>query len=225
MAGAKKPARKPAKKKVKRPVVLDRTALLAQADRSRSQGRRKRAILLYAKLLQQDPKDLAVHGKIAPLLAAEGLRDQAMASFRAAADGHAAAGFVDRGIAVLRQAADLFPDDESLWVEVATFHVQRGRRGDAVAVLTEGGARLLPTRYRAIGAKILRRALEIEPWNPKAALLLAKTLARERRRDEAVALLEGLAQRIGGMGRRRARGLAFRLSPTPARLTRWITGR
>ena len=88
MAGAKKPAKRPAKKKVKKPAVLDRTTLLAQADRSRAQGRRKRAILLYAKLLQQDPRDLAVHGKIAPLLAAEGLRDQAMASFRAAADGH-----------------------------------------------------------------------------------------------------------------------------------------
>lgn len=219
--GPKRPAKKPAKKKA----PLDRTALLAKADKARAVGRRKRAILLYAKLIEQDPKDLAVHAKIAPLLAAEGLREPAMASFRAAADGQAAAGFVDRGIALLRQAAGLFPDEESLWVEVAAFHVQRGRRADAVAVLTEGGRRLLPTRYRAVGAKLLRRALEIEPWNVRAALLLAKTLAKERRKEEAIALLEGLAQRIGGMGRRNARGLAFRLSPTPARLARWILGR
>lgn len=214
-----------APKRTKKGKPLDRTELLAQADRSRSRGRRKRAITLYAALLKQDPNDLSVHGKIAPLLAAEGLRDQSMASFRAAASGHTSAGFVDRGIAVLRQAADLFPEDESLWVEIANFHVQRGRRGDAVQVLSVGGERLLRTRFRALGAKMLRRALELEPWNPKATLLLAKTLARERRRDEAVALLDGLCRRVSGPSRREARGLSFRLSPSPSRLLRWITGR
>lgn len=205
--------------------ALDRTEILAQADRSRTRGRRKRAITLYAALLAQDPNDLTVHGKIAPLLAAEGLRDQAMASFRAAANGQTTAGYVDRGIALLRQAADLFPEDEGLWTEIANFHVQRGRRGDAVAVLAQGGERLLASRYRPIGAKILRRALELEPWNVKATLLLAKTLARERRRSEAVALLDGLCRRVAGEARRQARGLSFRLYPTPARLLRWITGR
>lgn len=204
---------------------LDRTELLAQADRSRTRGRRKRAITLYATLLRQDPNDLTVHGKIAPLLAAEGLRDQAMASFRAAADGHTAAGYVDRAIAVLRQAADLFPEEEALWVEIANSHVQRGRRGDAVAVLSIGGERLLRGRYRPIGAKILRRALELEPWNVKATLLLARTLGRERRREEALALLDGLCRRVSGQGRRQARGLSFRLSPTPGRLLSWIIGR
>jgi len=213
------------KKRTKKAKPLDRTELLAQADRSRARGRRKRAITLYAALLQQSPNDLTVHGKIAPLLAAEGLRDQAMASFRAAASGQAAAGFADRSIALLRQAADLFPEEEELWVEIADSHVQKGRRGDAVAVLAAGGERLLRGRYRPVGAKMLRRALELEPWNVKATLLLAKTLARERRRDEALALLDGLCRRVAGQARRRARGLSFRLSPSPARLFRWIAGR
>lgn len=212
-----------AKKRKKR--TFDRTELLAQADKARARGRRKRAIGLYAALLRQDPNDVTVHGKLAPLLASEGLRDEAMSSFRAAASGHTGAGFVDRGIAVLRQAADHFPEEESLWVEIANFHVARGRRGDAVAILTTGGERLLPGRFRAIGAKLLRRALELEPWNVKATLLLARTLGRERRSEEAIALLEGLARRVGGPSRRRARGLAFRLSPSPGRLLRWITGR
>lgn len=207
----------------KRKKKLDRTELLSQADRYRSQGRRKRAITLYQLLLKQDPTDLAVHGKVAPLLVAEGKQAEAMVSFRAAASGHAAAGFADRGIAVLKQAAEVLPEDESLWTEVASLHVQRGRRADAVAVLTEGGERLLRTRYRPIGAKLLRRALELEAWNVKATLLLAKTLTRERRREEAVALLDGLARRVGGRARRQARGLSFRLSPSPGRLWRWLT--
>ncbi len=203
--------------------VFDRTELLAQADKSRARGRRRRAITLYAKLLEQDPNDLTVHGKIAPLLAVEGKGAAAMASFRAAASGHAAAGFVDRGIAVLRQAADHFPEDESLWTEVANLHVMRGRRGDAVAALVAGGERLLDGRYRPIGAKVLRRALELEPWHAQATLLLAKTLAREKRRQEAVALLEGLARRTGGRARAQARRLAFWYMPTLRRLWRWLS--
>ncbi len=211
--------------KRKRKKRLDRTELLTQADRFRSQGRRKRAITLYQLLLKQDPSDLTVHGKVAPLLVAEGKQAEAMVSFRAAASGHAAAGFADRGIAVLKQAAEVLPEDESLWTEVANLHVQRGRRADAVNVLTEGGERLLRSRFRPIGAKLLRRALELEPWNVKATLLLARTLTRERRREEAVALLEGLARRVGGKARRQARWLSFRLSPSPGRFVRWLTAR
>jgi predicted Zn-dependent protease len=213
-----------ARRKTKKRQPLDRTALLAQADRSRTRGRRKRAITLYRALLDENPNDLTVQGKIAPLLAAAGRRDEAMASFRSAASGQAAAGFVDRGIALLRQAADRFPDDESLWTELADLHVQRGRRGDAVATLVAGGERLLRTRYRPIGAKVLRRALELEPWHVKGTVLLAKTLAREHRPAEAIALLDGLAERVGGPARRRARGLAFRISPSPGRLWRWLVG-
>ena len=203
----------------------DRTELLAQAEKSRTRGRRKRAITLYRELLKQDPGDLTVHGRVAPLLAAEGLHDEAMASFRTAASGHAAAGFADRGIAVLRQAAELFPEDEPLWTELVSLHLQRGRRGDAVAVLLDGGERLLSGRFRPIGAKLLRRALELEPWNVKGTLLLARTLSKERRGGEAVALLEGLARRVGGKAQRQALGLAFRTSPSPARLWRWLAGR
>jgi tetratricopeptide (TPR) repeat protein len=203
----------------------DRTELLAQADKSRTRGHRRRAITLYLRLLEQDPNDLTVHGRVAPLLAAEGKVAAAMASFRAAAAGHAAAGYAERGIAMLRQAADHFPEDESLWTEVASLHVMRGRRGDAVAALVAGGEKLLNGRYRPIGAKVLRRALELEPWNVAATILLAKTLARERRRTEAVALLEGLARRTEGEARIQARRLAFRYSPTPGRLWRWLSRR
>ena len=204
---------------------LDRTELLAQADRCRARGRRARAITLYQLLLKQDPGDLVVHGKLAPLLVADGRQVEAMASFRAAAAGHTAAGFANRGIAVLKQAAEVLPEDESLWTEVANLHLQRGRRGDAVSALTEAGERLLRTRFRPIGGKLLRRALELDPWNVKATMLLARTLTRERRAAEAVALLDGLARRVGGKARRQARGLSFRLRPSPARLWRWLFAR
>jgi tetratricopeptide (TPR) repeat protein len=200
---------------------FDRSEELAAADRARARGRRKQAIAGYRRILTVDPNDLAVHGKIAPLLARNGRRAEALASFRAAADGHLRAGFADRAVALFRQAAELFPDEEPLWTEAAKLHLQRGRRGDAVAVLVAGGRTLSRTRHRPVGAKLLRRALDLEPWQPDATMLLARVLARDRRKSEAVALLDELSSRVRGKLRRLARGLAFRISPTPANLWRW----
>jgi tetratricopeptide (TPR) repeat protein len=201
---------------------FDRDATLAAADRARARGRRRKAIALYRKVLEADPRDLAVHGKIAPLLARAGRRDDALASFRIAADGQVRAGFADRAISVLRQAAEPYPEEHGLWEEIARLHLLRGRRGDAVAALVDAGSRLRPTRHVDAAEKVLRLALEIEPWQPEATLLLARTLARAGRRGEALALLDGLASRVRGGLHRRTRRLAFRISPTPRNLWRWI---
>lgn len=205
--------------------AFDRAATVAEADRARARGRRRKAIAAYRKVLAVDPKDLTVHGKIAPLLARTGKRNEALASFRAASEGQVRAGFVDRALSVLRQASDFYPEELGLWEEIARLHVQRGRRADAVAALVAAGGRLVRTRHRAVAVSALRRALEIEPWQPDATLLLARVLAKERRRDDALALVNGLAARVRGKVLRRARALAFRISPTPGSLWRWVRAR
>lgn len=206
----------------RKPKPFDRTATLALAEAARARGRRKKAIALYRKVLEVDPRDLTVHGKIAPLLARAGKRDEALASFRAAWEGQFRAGFVDRALAVLRQAVDLYPEENALWEEMARLHLQRGRRADAVAAMVEAGERLWKRRQPLAAVKALRRALEIEPWHPQATLLLARALAKDGRIDDALSLLDALGARVRGKVLRRVRRLAFFLSPTPARLWRWI---
>ncbi len=105
---------------------------------------------------------------------------------------------------------------------MARLHLARGRRAAAVEALTRGGAGLLALRQLDEAERMLGRAAQLEPWHPEATLLLARVLGRARRRDEALRLLDGLAARTGGRVRARARRLAFRLSPTPVRLWRWL---
>jgi tetratricopeptide (TPR) repeat protein len=201
-----------------------RTETLAAADRARSKGRRKKAIAGYRRVLAEDPNDTTVHGKVAPLLAQAGARDDALASFRRAADGHLRAGFADRGLAMLSQAVAFFPEETGVWEEIARLHLQRGRRADAVAALVGGGARLETARRRPAAHRLLRRALELEPWHPDAAVLLARVLARSGEKEEALALLDGLAARVRGPLLRRVLGQTVRLSPTPRNLWRWLRG-
>jgi len=201
---------------------FNRTEVLAAADVARARGRRKAAIVGYRRLLEANPLDLTVHAKIAPLLAASGDREAALTSFRTAADGQAKAGFHERALSLFIQAAEHYPDEEPLWPEIARLHLQRGRRAEAVAVLTEGGWRLYLARQYGIAERVLKLALQFEPYDADATAILARAVRRAGRRDEAVALLVGLAGRVQGRRLSAVRGLAFRLHPTAGHLWAWL---
>ena len=202
----------------------DRSQTLAEAEKARGQGRAAKAVKLYRAVLAKEPNDAVVHGKIAPLLARKKKhRGEALASFRLAAQGQLKAGFTDRAIALYVQAAAFFPLETELWEEIARLDQMRGRRADAIESLMEGAGhlgRMKPTRAEA--ARLLRKALEMEPWHLEATLHLARLLARDREKEEALALLEDIAGRVRGKGRRRVRRAIFRISPTPGNAWRWL---
>jgi tetratricopeptide (TPR) repeat protein len=198
-----------------------RVEQIALADVARARGRRKQAIAGYRRVLEGNPLDLTVHAKLAPLLAASGDRDGALTSFRTAADGQAKAGFHERALSLFIQAAEHYPDEEPLWPEIARLHLQRGRRAEAVAALTEGAWRLHVTRQHVAAERVLRLALQFEPYDADAIAILARTLGKAGRREEAVELLEDLAPRTRGRRLRAVRGLIFRLHPTFGHLREW----
>ena len=195
---------------------------MAEADRARGRGRLKRAVALYREVLAADPGDLAAHTRVAPLLARLGRRQEAIASFRAAAEGQARAGFPDRAVALHVQSTGHFPDDLTTWQSLLTLQLPRGRAPDAVAALLQGARRLMRARQHAEAALLLERIRRLEPWQPEATLLLARVHWRSGLPADALALLDALAARTGGATRRRARRLAFRVRPTPATLWRWL---
>jgi len=199
----------------------DRVRVLEVADRARARGRTRKAIAGYRRVLAEDPRDWAVHGKIAPLLARAGQDEEALKSFEAAARGHEGAGFPDRGLAVWVQSAAVYPERAATWEEIARLHARRGRRTDAVNALVEGAgpvARMSPER----GVVLLGRALEIDFWNVGGRLLLARLLRRLKRASEARPLLEELAPRVRGRELRRVRWALLSLAPGPGAAWRWL---
>jgi tetratricopeptide (TPR) repeat protein len=201
-----------------------RREVVAAADVDRARGRRAKAIAGYRRALQADPDDLAVHAKIAPLLAVAGDRTGALASFRCAADGQARAGFHERALALLIHAAEHFPDEEALWPDIARLHLQRGRRAEAVSALTAGGWRLCLSRRLDVAERVLKLAVQLDPGDADAQVILARTVARAGRRAEALELLEAVVARERGRRRSAVRGVMFRIAPSPARLWAWLRG-
>ena len=197
-----------------------RAEVVAAADRARTRGRVRAAIEGYREALASDPSDPSINVKLAPLLARIGDVEGGVRCFRAAAERHLAAGFVDRAAAVCVNATTVFPLDAGFRLEAARLNVQRGRKADAAAVLVDGGRTLARARRRDAAASLLRRALEISPDHLDAALALAPLLAAEGRRGEARALLAAAEERAAGRELRRVRWVTFRLAPSPATFVR-----
>ena len=203
---------------------FDRIEALTAADRARSRGQHRKAIKGYRKILAVDPSDPVVHGKLAPLLARKrGQRREALASFQRAAEGHFKAGFFDRAIAVYVQAAGFFPEEVTLWQDIARMESIQGRRADAVNALVTGSGHLgRRAALRPQAIELLESALQIAPWHPDATLAMARLLVKRGDRPAGVALLEDLAARSRGRVLTRVRWAIVRLAPSPANAWRWL---
>jgi len=199
-----------------------RREVVHAADRARSRGKLLQAAAGYRQVLVEQPNDPSTSLKLGDVLARLGDEDGAATCFRAAAQRHLAAGFLDRASGVHSAAVEALPLASEFRLESARLHLLRGRSADAVRVLLAGGRALARVRRREDAIPLLRRALEIEPWHLDTVLTLAPLLARAGQGEEARALAAGLASRVRGPALRRARWLAFRLSPGLRTFWRWL---
>lgn len=204
----------------KRP--YDRSETLARADGARAKGRKRKAISEYRKILEQDPKDFAVHQRIAPLLAQAGEADDARKSFAAAAAGHLEQGFADRAIAVHTQAVAFFPTDEALWNEVARLHRERARKADAVKVYLQAHQHFRDKPLRPHAIAFLRAALELEPLHLEALVALARLLKQAGQKAEALRVLAEASTQVRGPGLKRLRKAEWQVSRSLRSLWSWL---
>ncbi|EPX59194.1 hypothetical protein D187_003098 [Cystobacter fuscus DSM 2262] len=174
-----------------------RSELIVAADRARSKGKLKRAISGYRKALELEPKDPAVLGKLAPLLARTNETEASLKLFREAAQVHLDKGFADKALAVYTQAAETFPAQVALWQQVSRMHLEKGRQADAVRMLLRGRFALQRKHERPQAIILLREALKLDPSLFAPRLDLARLLARQKQPAEAQALIEPMLHLTG----------------------------
>lgn len=178
------------------PKEYDRAAVLAEAEKARGKRNHKKAIAGYRRILEHEPDDFVVHAKLAPLLVDDDPR-AAWASFEKAAQGHAAKGFADRALAMYRQAADALPFIAEAWEQVAELERLRGHKADSVKALLVGQAHFWRRREDlVIAARLLERALALEPWQVDGTIALARALKRQGDAAGGVARLDALLEHV-----------------------------
>lgn len=202
--------------------AFDRREIAARASEARGKGKRKRAVELYREILEHDPDDHEVHGKVAQLLAESGDLAAAAASFRAGAEGYHRKGFTDRAIALLKQGVTHVPTDADSWIRISEMYVVREKKKDAQKTLAD--ARVMFKRRADLpgAARILDAHLLLEPTAIDVAIDRARIARRLGQRSFGQLLLMDRLATVDAADRKKLRRALFFLRPTPAALVRWL---
>jgi tetratricopeptide (TPR) repeat protein len=200
----------------------DRKWLLAEAEKARIRGRRRRAISLYRRILAAEPHDPNLHARVAPLLAATGRRFDAWQSYRQAAQVHLRNNSGDEMLALYRDATKALPMQIEAWQWVAKLELKRERREAAIGALLEGRAKFRSRRRRPEAIALLREARNIDAWRVDIVLDLARLLRRSGQSPEAQWILGQLAERSSGRDLRIVRGAQWRIEPSLKHSWYWL---
>lgn len=200
----------------------DRSRILEAARRAERRRAHTKAIALYERVREVEPKNTDVLRRLAVQRARAGQRAEATRDCLAVTERLAKRGFVDQAIGLCREIAARIPDEAALWHRLADLELERGRRPDAVGILVEG-ARRFPRRRRREALTLLRRAHETDRTHFEAGFALGCLMARCGAGGHALGVLESMAPHARTRRqRRRLRGRLFRLSPGPATAWRWL---
>jgi tetratricopeptide (TPR) repeat protein len=207
---------------IRRHLDYDRKWLLAQAEKARIRGRRRRAISFYRRILAAEPHEPNLHARVAPLLAATGKHFDAWRSYRQAAQAHLRNQSVDEALALYREATKLLPKQIEAWQWVAKLESKRERSEAAIAALLEGRKKFRSRRHRPEAIALLREARNIAAWRVDIALDLARMLRRSQQSHEAQWILGQLADKASGRDLRLLRGALWRIEPSLKHSWNWI---
>ena len=207
---------------IRRRLEYDRKWLLAEADKARVRGRRRRAISFYRRILAAEPHDSNLHARIAPLLAATGERFDAWQSYRQAARAHLKNKSREEALTLSREATKVLPMQIEAWQWVARLELKRERSVAAISALLEGRAKFRSRRRRPEAIALLREARSIDAWRIDIVLDLVRLLRRSRQSPEAQWILGQLAEKMSGRDLRIVRGAQWRIEPSLKHSWNWL---
>lgn len=201
----------------------DRARTMAKARRASRRGAHAKAVVLYERVLEREPKNVEVLRRIATARMRAGQREAAVRDCHLAARGLADRGFVAQAIGLYREFTRHLKREASVWEALAELELERKRGPDAVAVLVEGSRHFRSRARRVEAIALLRRARTIDPTHFEAGFQLADVSWRSGYGRPARRLLESLEPHARTRrDRLRLRARLFRMTPTPVAAWRWV---
>jgi len=199
-----------------------RKALLAQAHRGAMGRDERRAVALYRRLLMEDPADIQVSLRLAPLLAKRGEEFEAWRLFGDAGRRLLRARRNEQALAVFREACRYLPHQFDAWRIRAEIELKLGWEDTALETLLEGRQRFRSAHCRAQAIALLCMARSVEPWEPGMLLDLARLYTQNEQTEQGLDLLLALSIRTHGSMKRRVRGAQLRITYSPRNLWLWL---
>jgi tetratricopeptide (TPR) repeat protein len=200
----------------------DRKRLLAEANRELQDGDVRGAIVLYRRVLLEEPRNAAVALKAAPLLARTGRDFESWQLFRMASQELMRARRREECLAALKEACRCVPHEFEAWRLRSELELKLGRDDAAFETLLEGRRAFRQPHGRAQAIGLLERARQIEPWDLEVGLDLAHLYAKTDQKHAALELLELLGLRAEAHDLRRVAAQRMRITISPRDFWAWI---
>jgi tetratricopeptide (TPR) repeat protein len=195
---------------------------LTEAHRARNRGRDRRAIALYRRILLEDPHNVDVGMRLAPMLARRGHGFEAWRIYQSLARDCVRARRWNDCLNIYREACNFIPWEFEAWRVCAELQMKLGNVDAAFETLVDGHNHFRNPHCRDQAIALLSRARVIEPWEPDIAIDLARLYAQTDQVDTGLELLSCLALRVRGSALRRVRALQWRITLSPRFAFLWL---
>jgi tetratricopeptide (TPR) repeat protein len=159
-------------------LALDREDALKRGEKLLRQGKLDLAILEYARVVEDQPRDWNTRNTLGDLMARAGQVDKAVAQYAQIADHLMEEGFFPRAAAIYKKILKFKPDDESVQLRLGEISAKQSLLADARAYFTAVASRRRARGDQAGADQIVIRLGSLDPADFEARALAARTLAQ-----------------------------------------------
>jgi pilus assembly protein FimV len=155
-----------------------------------SDGFNSKAIAIYKKIAKLAPAELAPLERLADLYVQQGVLSEARPLFLQIAEAHLKANRAPKAVEVLHRLLEVEPENPRVQMRLAELYNVMGQKKEAALTYLNYAQRLFERDDAGEAAKLIERALEVDPSNPTALLLKAKILSTSSKPEHAIPILE-----------------------------------
>src|SRR5271170_195183 len=134
-------------------------------------GFNSKAIAIYKKIAKLAPTELAPLEKLADLYVQQGVLSEARPLFLQIAEAHLKANRAPKAVEVLHRLLEVEPENPRVQMRLAELYNVMGLKKEAAQTYLNYAQRLFERDDPGEAAKLIERALEVEPGNATALLL------------------------------------------------------
>lgn len=177
-------------------MAIDRAKVQKEAEKLLAANKVDRAIEEFRKILDDNPKDLALMNRVGDLCIQAGRVSEAIDIFKRLATGYERDGFHAKGTAILRKAVRSAPDDIDLAQRLADLYRQTGMIKDAVAVHLQVAEQFNKKGLIKRALEEFTKVVELDPKNLKMKVKLADIHVKEGMKERAAAIYLEVAESL-----------------------------
>ena len=165
---------------------INKNKVIAAAQKFVQKGQYDKAIKEYAKIVEEDPRDVRIWLKIGDLHAKRNAPKEAVDTYSKVAEFYSEQGFYLKAVAVYKQILKIDSKLVEINLRLAELYKQLGLLSDAMQQYEQVSNFYHQAGRTKEALAALRQIVDLDPQNVASRIKLAELYSKEQMRDEAI---------------------------------------